>query len=153
MTPFDWKEFYDVGDHLAKHSKKESYQRSAIGRYYYSCFGPVKNYYEKSFRKTLSSNDSHSTLIRILTNSPFLEEQKLGKKLEDLRDNRNFADYRHGKLRKNLVKDSKKDAEEIFLMLDRLYKNPLRLMNKVTLKKDNYYLSASFLIQIIEFNI
>lgn len=129
MSQFDWKEFYNVGNHLNSYSKKESYQRSAIGRYYYSCFGPVKNYFEKSFRKTLSKNDAHATLIRILVNFPFIEEQKLGKKLEELRDNRNIADYNPKNIKKHLVSDSKKDAEEIFQMLDELYRNPLRLIN------------------------
>ena len=127
MTVFDWKEFYDVGNHLKRYSKKEAYQRSAICRYYYSCFGPVKNYYEKSFRKTLSSKNAHTHLIDALKNSPFIEEQKLGKKLDDLRKNRNFADYRLGKLNNNFVFDSKRYAEEIFEMLDELDKNPLRL--------------------------
>lgn len=128
MTVFDWKEFYNVGNHLKSYSKEEAYQRSAICRYYYSCFGPVKNYYEKSFRKTLSSKNAHIKLIDALKKSPFFEEQKLGKKLTELRKNRNFADYRSGKLSKNLVIDSKLYAEEIFQILDELCKNPLRLM-------------------------
>jgi hypothetical protein len=33
-----------------------------------------------------------------------------------------------GKLSKKLVIDSKLDAEEIFQMLDELYKNPVRVM-------------------------
>ena len=128
MSQFDWKELYDVGNHLNNYSKDETYQRSSIGRYYYSCFGPVKEYYEKSFRKTLSSDDAHSTLINILKNSPYVEEQKLGKKLDNLRKNRNFADYKSYELKKEVVFNSKKFAEEIFLMLDDLYRNPLRLM-------------------------
>lgn len=127
MTIFDWKDFYTVGNHLNHYSKEESYQRSAIGRYYYSCFGSVKKYYEKSFRKILSSKDTHITLIKNLKNSPFTEEQSLGSKLSDLRKNRNFADYNQKELRKNFVSDSKKDAEEIFKMLDKLHNNPLRL--------------------------
>lgn len=128
MTVFDWKEFYNVGNHLKSYLKKEAYQRSAICRYYYSCFGPVKNYYEKSFRKTLSSKNAHIKLINALKKSPFFEEQKLGEKLAELRKNRNFADYKTGKLSKKLVIDSKLDAEEIFQMLDELYKNPVRVM-------------------------
>ena len=93
MSHFNWKKFYNVGNHLNDHSNEEEYQRFAIGRYYYSCYEPVKNYYENSFRKTLPSNDSHATLINILKSSPFIEEQKLGIKLDNLRKNRNFADY------------------------------------------------------------
>lgn len=130
MTVFDWKDFYDVGNHLKIYSKQEAYQRSAICRYYYSCFGPVKNYYEKSFRKTLFSKNAHTKLIDTLKKSPFIEEQKLGKKLDELRKNRNFADYRLGKLSKNLVLDSKMYAEEIFQILDNLYKSPLGITKK-----------------------
>lgn len=65
MSKFDWKELYEVGNHLKDYSKKEAYQRSAIGRYYYSSFGPVKEYYEKSFRRILSSENAHTKLINI----------------------------------------------------------------------------------------
>lgn len=111
------------------YSKEETYQRSAIGRYYYSCYEPVKSYYEKSYRKKLpTKKDPHRTLIDILINSHFVEEQKLGKTLETLKDNRNYADYRSKKLNKTITAQSKKCAEEIFQMLNKLYSNPLRLM-------------------------
>ena len=128
MNQFNWEGFYDVGNHLKNYSKKESYQRSAICRYYYSCFGPVKGYYEKTFRKTLSKNDAHSTLINLLIQSPFFEEKELGEKLKDLRKNRNYADYNPKKLNKTMTSESKIYAEEIFKILDGLHKNPLRLM-------------------------
>lgn len=128
MSNFNWEKFYDVGNHLNSYSKQEAYQRSAIGRYYYSCFGPVKDYYEKSFRKILSSEAAHSTLINVLTHSPFVEEQELGDKLDDLRKNRNYADYNSKKISETICIQSKKYAEEIFLMLDELYRNPLRSM-------------------------
>ena len=128
MSHFNWEEFYEVGNHLNNFSKREAYQRSAIGRYYYSCFGPVKDYYETSFRKTLPSDNAHSTLIRTLRHSPFVEEQKLGLKLDNLRINRNYADYTAKEINKNITSESKRDAEEIFLMLKELHKNPLRLM-------------------------
>ena len=129
MKHFNWREFFDVGNHLKNYSKKESYQRSAICRYYYSCYDPVKSYYESSFRKTLSTTDNpHRTLIKLLKNSPFVEEKKLGKRLEDLRDNRNYADYNPKKLNKTMTSESKIYAEEIFKILDGLHKNPLRLM-------------------------
>jgi hypothetical protein len=128
MSHFNWKEFNDVGNHLNNFSKEESYQRSAIGRYYYSCFGTVKEYYEKSFRKTLSSTNAHKTLIKYLLNSPFIEEQEVGNILDNLRNNRNYADYNSKKLCNRLVSESKKDVEKIFSILNDLHENPLRII-------------------------
>ena len=127
---FDFNNFYKVGTHLKNHSADEAYQRSAISRYYYSIFHPVKNYYEKSFRTTLSSDNIHSNLINALEKSPFKEENILGNKLRNLRNNRNHADYRDGKLRKTQVEDSKDKADEILSLLNYLIKNPLRIMKK-----------------------
>jgi hypothetical protein len=93
MSIFDWKKNYDVGVHLKDCSGKEEYQRSSISRFYYSCFDPSKEYYEKSFRRFLSTRDAHKTLIIELISSPFIEEQQLGKKLKRLRSQRNIADY------------------------------------------------------------
>ena len=44
---FTWDKFYDVGNCMKNISKKEEYQRSAVGRFYYAAFGLVKNYYEE----------------------------------------------------------------------------------------------------------
>ena len=126
---FDFSEFYEVTTHLKNYSNDEAYQRSSISRYYYSIFHPVKDYYENSFRKTLSSDDSHSKLINALENSPFEEENRLGDKLRNLRNNRNHADYRIGKLRKTKINDSKDKTDEILSLLEYLIKNPLRPMN------------------------
>lgn len=127
---FDFNKFYEVGTHLKNHSTDEAYQRSSISRYYYSIFHSVKDYYEKSFRKTLSSQDSHSELIDALEHSPFKEENILGGKLRILRNNRNHSDYRRGHIKKTQIKSSKDKADEILSLLDYLIKNPLRLMNK-----------------------
>ena len=52
MISFDWRRFYDVGFCMKNISKKEEFQRSAVGRYYYAAFGTVKNYYEKNYEKS-----------------------------------------------------------------------------------------------------
>lgn len=125
---FDFEKFYDVGTHLQNHSKKEEFQRSSISRYYYFVFHALKEYYEKSFRKTLSSNDSHSKLINELENSPFEEENKLGEKMRYLRNNRNYADYNKKELGNTHVADSKDTTDEIILQLNYLIKHPLRII-------------------------
>lgn len=127
---FDFKKYYKVGTHLKNHSSNEEYQRSSISRYYYSVFHPLKEYYEKSFRRVLSSKDSHKRLIEELENSPFKEEKILGEKMRTLRNNRNYADYNKKELRKSKVRDSKDKTDEILSQLDYLIKHPLRIMKK-----------------------
>jgi hypothetical protein len=129
MTAFDWKRNRDVGVHLMKYSTKEEYQRSSISRFYYSCFGPTKEYYENAFRKILSTKDAHKTLINELKNFPFLEEQRLGKKLKKLRTQRNRADY-NKKSQNFSVEKSKRTVEDIFSILSDLKKHPVRIMKK-----------------------
>lgn len=127
---FDFKKYYDVGNHLKNFSTKEEYQRSSISRFYYSVFHPVKDYYEESFRKVLPSDNSHSTLIDALENSPFEEENELGEKMRVLRNNRNEADYDRKKLEGNTLKKTKDYTDKVLIQLDELLKNPLRLMKK-----------------------
>ena len=130
MSIFNFEKLYDVGNHLKDFSKDEEYQRSSISRYYYSVFHPVRDYYEKSFRRILSQDNIHSSLINGLENSPFKEEQKLGNDIRKLRNNRNYADYTQKRLRKNQTIESKKKTDEIIMQLNYLKKHPLRLMKK-----------------------
>lgn len=129
MSTFDWKKNNNVGIHLMNYSSKEEYQRSSISRFYYSCFGPSKEYYEKSFRKILPTRDAHKTLINELTNSPFIEEHKLAKNLKKLRMQRNRADY-NNKSQKFEAKKSKKIVDDIFQILTGLKNNPVRIIKK-----------------------
>ena len=129
MSAFDWKKNKDVGSHLMRYSSKEEYQRSSISRFYYSCFGPSKEYYESSFRRTLSTRDAHKTLIMTLNNSPFIEEQKLGKKLKKLRAQRNQADYNKKSQNFSAFK-SKQIVEDIFSILKDLKNHPVRIIKK-----------------------
>ena len=127
---FDFKKYYDVGNHLMNYSTKEEYQRSSISRYYYSVYHPVKDYYEKSFRKMLPSNNSHSKLIKELESSPYDEENRLGEHLRILRNTRNMADYDKKALRENNLRSAKDKADNALSLLDKLIKNPLRLMKR-----------------------
>lgn len=128
MASFEFEKFYSVGKHLQNHSNSEEYQRSSITRYYYSVFHASKEYYEKSFRKILSPEHAHSTLISEFEKSPFEKENELGEKLRVLKNNRVHADYRKRKLTTNQTKNSKKISEEIFALLDYLINHPVRIM-------------------------
>lgn len=89
---FTWDKFYDVGRCMKNISKKEEYQRSAVGRFYYAAFGLVKNYYEDKYQKTVPSNCSHSFLINELEKS-YGDEKALCENLRKIRRFRNYADY------------------------------------------------------------
>ena len=91
---FTWDKFYDVGNCMKNISKKEEYQRSAVGRFYYAAFGLVKNYYEDKYQKTVPSNGSHSFLINELEKS-YGDEKALGENLRKIRR------FRHNSIFKN----------------------------------------------------
>lgn len=114
---------------MIEYSSKKEYQRSSISRFYYNCFGPSKEYYEKAFRRILSTKDAHKILIEDLKNSPFIEEHLLGEKLKKLRSQRNRADY-NSKSQNFDAEKSKRLVEDIFSMLNNFKNNPIRVMKK-----------------------
>lgn len=101
-------------------SKKEEYQRSAVGRFYYAAFGLVKNYYEDKYQKTVPSNCSHSFLINELEKS-YGDEKALGENLRKIRRFRNYADYDSKFYMKN-VGVSEEIYNEIIILLNNLNK-------------------------------
>lgn len=117
MLTFDWEKFYNVGVHLMEYSDDEEYQRSAIGRFYYACFGIAKQHYEDSRKHILPSINAHSTLIREFENSNSKAERHLGQYLRHIRRYRNNSDY-EVKFRPSNVRKSKKIANEIFDILN-----------------------------------
>ena len=74
----------------------------------------------------------YSCIIKIkeLENSPFEEENKLGEDMRILRNYRNEADYDKKELGKTKLKNTKNKTDKILLQLDKLIKNPLRLMRR-----------------------
>lgn len=116
MSDFDWKKFYDVGIHLKNFSNNEEYQRSAVGRFYYACFGLTKKYYENTHKIIIPSKDSHQFLINRLLNSIYEKENILGEYLQTLRKYRNFADYNDDFKLKNLNKTLKTSEDLINLI-------------------------------------
>lgn len=112
---FNWKEFQDVGDDLKK-TPREAYQRSAVGRYYYSCYSPVKEYFETVIRTLRPDENSHQAIIKDLHNSNNDKEKDLGDYLSKLRRYRNNADYQR-KFKKNNVNKAQKTAKDIHKLL------------------------------------
>lgn len=92
IMSFDWKEFQEVGDNLKKTSS-EAYQRSAVSRYYYSCYTPVKEYFETVIHVIGTDENSHKAIIEGLCESNDAKENELGDALSNLRRYRNNADY------------------------------------------------------------
>lgn len=105
-------------------SNEEAYQRSAVGRFYYACFGVAKDYYETTHHKIVPTKDSHKFLINYFDNSQFDEEQKIGKKLREIRRCRNNSDYETKFHKTNLMK-SKSISQELLSMFVNLNENPL----------------------------
>ena len=122
MILFDWRRFYDVGFCIKNISKKEEFQRSAVGRYYYAAFGTVKDYYEEKHETNIPSKDSHQILINNLKKSKNKNEREIGKKLKKFRRIRNFADYNPIFYISN-VKKAEELYNEIIQLLDILEKN------------------------------
>ncbi len=121
---FDWGSFSDVGFHLLELSDEENYQRSAVGRLYYSIYGLSKEYYERTHKKTIPSVNGHQILGKSLLNSVYLEEQSLGKCLVILKRLRVKADYRNN-FKNNYVEDSKKIHNNAKDIIDSLNNNPV----------------------------
>ena len=88
---FKWKKLHDVGVHLEDQSLEEEYQRSAIGRYYYSCYAPVKKHFAKKYEP--HTKKTHRLLIQELNIKGNSVEKKISKNLNQLRNYRNNADY------------------------------------------------------------
>lgn len=59
---FNWKIFLEVGNHLEKYSQEEAYQRSAVGRYYYSCYHSAKDYFKKGTFSIRTSKQPSSNI-------------------------------------------------------------------------------------------
>lgn len=91
---FDYEEYRLVGDLLAQ-IEKESYQRSAISRYYYSLFNPVRNYliFVLNEFDFIRGTDFDKRICNRLMQSNDDTEKALGLILDELRQLRNDADY------------------------------------------------------------
>ncbi|MBR5504294.1 MAG: hypothetical protein IKV87_07630 [Methanobrevibacter sp.] len=109
---FNWERFIDVAEHLRKFSKREEYQRTAVGRYYYACFLEARDYYKLKTKKNLGRFSAHTRLFEYFQDSDNSIEKNIGEKLEELHNMRKNADY-DAEFNKKHKLNSKKVAKEI----------------------------------------
>jgi len=107
---FDWVEYVKLAEELQKQAD-ESYLRSSISRAYYGVFCIARN---KKGYKNYTKSDIHWKVIGEYKNSISRDEQLVGKFLDDLRKERNDADYNENKLiKKQLTERTVLKAKEI----------------------------------------
>lgn len=100
----------NVSKELQTTGKSEEYYRSAINRAYYGAFG----YLKKKLNVLTVGASVHRDVIRSLVESPRINEQKAGKKLEVLFKRRTEADYNFdSEIKPNNSEFSIKEAEKI----------------------------------------
>ena len=90
---FDWEKFWNVVEHLMNYREEEEYQRSAVGRYYYSCYLKAREVYNKKNNFRIDKSISHQQLINKFIESNNETEKKIGKYLEELLMFGKNADY------------------------------------------------------------
>ena len=111
---FDWGKFLEVAEKLNQQKSEETF-RTAISRAYYSVFCTIRNL--KGF-KDYKQRDIHSKLIETLKNSHSNSDNFIGTTLDQLRRERNIADYNEDKIVNEMM--SQKCiymAQEIFKLI------------------------------------
>lgn len=86
---FDWGKFIELAEKLQQEKSEEAF-RTAVSRAYYGVFCPLRNL--KRLRGYTTGN-VHRELIDRLKASQNKTEQEIGQILDDLRKERNHADY------------------------------------------------------------
>lgn len=105
----------NVGFYLLDSSDEEEFQRSVIGRFYYSCFNLSKEYFEDKYYM-IGHNNVHKTLINVLKRQNNKKEIELGENLDNLRICRINADY-HNNFNQINLKKSINILEDILRIL------------------------------------
>ncbi len=91
---FDWKEYIKLAEELLK-QVDEAHLRSSISRAYYGVFCIARN---KSGYKRTKATNVHKSVILHYQRSHNLDYKFVGKLLDELRRNRNDADYNEDKV-------------------------------------------------------
>jgi len=133
---FNWKDYIRLAEDLIKYNK-EAYFRSGISRAYYGVFclsrnkAGFKDYrfywnYVKEIKKNYKNKNRHVSVHEALVNyyesSKDPKEQSVGKILDELRKNRNDADYNEDKvidfrLAQRVLLKSKEILKELGIVL------------------------------------
>jgi len=115
---FDWKEYVKLAEELSE-NQNEAHLRSAISRAYYGVFCISRN--KKAFKnyKLKKGENIHWMVINAYKNSPNYNDELAGKYLDELRKNRNNADYDEDKnIDKGLAERAIHKAKEILRVLE-----------------------------------
>jgi uncharacterized protein (UPF0332 family) len=129
---FDWGDYIKLAEKLQnetnKNSIEEAYYRSIISRSYYGvfCISRIKAGLE-FYRPRPRTGDPgvHEKVISYYKNSNIPEEKLIGKFLDDLRRDRNDADYdRRKRIDKDLAERAILKAKELLNILNRIKSSP-----------------------------
>jgi len=107
---FDWVKFIKLAENLHLQNTEECF-RTAISRAYFGIFCLIRNY--KGY-KEYTKPDIHSKVIRSLKTSGDPNEQEIGKLIDDLRRQRNLADYNEN------IKINKRISERCILKANKI---------------------------------
>jgi len=122
---FDWEDYIKLAEKLHdetnKNSTEEAYYRSIISRSYYGvfCISRIKAGLEFYRPRPLTGDPGvHEKVISYYKNSTIPEEKLVGKLLDDLRKERNNADYdRNKNVGKDLAERAISKAKEVLKTL------------------------------------
>jgi uncharacterized protein (UPF0332 family) len=121
-----FRRFLAVAQRLARGSDEADW-RSAISRAYYAAFHVGRDLLQQLGFNPPRSEAAHAYVWLRLSNSGDTEAVKAGRGLNDLRGERNDADYREKpKVIQTRAEDVVRLAEEVISILDKAAKEPKR---------------------------
>ncbi|MCK4292512.1 MAG: hypothetical protein KAY65_04900 [Planctomycetes bacterium] len=85
--------FLDLANDLCKQSNNEAALRSAVSRGYYGLFHLIKRFVEDNVQTLTKDAESHRKVYQYLNNCGLREIEEVAGNLNELRDDRNDADY------------------------------------------------------------
>jgi hypothetical protein len=91
-SDFNWAEYLQLAEELAKR-KKEASLRTSLSRAYYYVFNIALIRAERNGFRLVRSESTHNQLWRLYSNSPVSDCIKLGEIAKRLKEKRERADY------------------------------------------------------------